>query len=1655
MEYDIVIVYNFFSKSPFSSLWDKLFRDDNIDDYNDDYKSSVLELKNILAKENIEQLIKSLRLTQYYEDMGEKEIKKKIIKEVEKLKYPSLKKEFDIHSNFDFCSELKQFYVLITRPRTFLLFYEENINSNFSFYKRMINNNIIKKVEKTDKVNYIDEIMRYYEENQMICKNKEEMKKFAEKKMMEEKYEDAAYFFGKAGEKSYQKKAIIYFFFEKIKEDKRNHKLSFNEFKELNKEIISKIKELKSEPRVFQDNENIEAFCYLNLNEYDKALKLFKEKKMYNEVGEIYFEKKYEFEEAFKYFQKAGNISYAIKSIIKSDKKGHLLKLFDYINIETIYSNLGLSEYYNIYEKYINDLFISLTSKKKYTRNIFIKPEDEEKEKENENEEEKNNEEEKENELKNEIPKEEDNIEGKNINGIDEKNINNSSQKEKNDNSNGKKKKKSGKRRRKGYNKRKKDYIEKDKIIEEEDENKNEEEGNNESEDNNKNNEEDKNQENNEENINGENDENNKNDKNEKEKDAIKEEESLKNINNEMELNKTEILNNIIYEVINIIKSRVNEYVFNSIFSSLPIEEKGKFFTDYIFEKVLKEYQKLMLKQYLGEEDLSLNEINNIKEEKQEEENLEIEEVNKNIEELKEKKIELNIKNDISIANWFDYISMDNQKLIEIKNINILKNNPKNRTWKQLIIDIIENYYRNIDYLEKKRKAEHEYNFSYSFYNESFNIYHNEIHISKYLVNLFKEEFKLSNKVNEFIECYYFNTKEYLIKEIIKCMPEIYYYKCNEFKKSSNYVKDLLVKMKETNDKIYENVIQFTKRFIYKVDISEKEINKLLCPLFYLNNFYDISQIFSGNDIFNQKMTEILYLTLNNINKNYEKENIRNLMDINSIMYYLNYKLRYCLTIFIKTGEILFDTEEPFTTYNFKRLKELAKNIKNKQYLKYNKLYNEDIDKLIKNIKEKNIIFNNDNISEIIDLFDITSYISLYLFQLYVDNSQPDNNYNIFIEKNTSEYYNTIYTLYKLSLIFNEINNNSLNYKKLLIFSLFNIFGINPIPNIYFFSVYKSVNCCLLNRNSILLSQSFEETYLDFFSEKNDFIYSKNNKKIVSIFDTNGNNIILSNDILYKIFRLLLSKYANIVFEKNIINLVYPQDPFLLKEEKNENEAFYYEILYYFNLLEYKIIKDDSYSSVNEQQENNNNKLFISSHIFWKNTIKNCKEFFRSYKTFYPYKFGNKGNSFSLNNYILEFFFNKVNSPKTLLSFINEYNNRISSDEFPENDFCYDEMYILFYFIQIYFPEIDLNQYKNNLIFEEIEINKINIDFEEILEIFGCIQQQKPSLVISVLFLRILLPYILKIISLIRDIDTNIYFFKNEQIFNHKVKFLKIDLEIEKTDEKAFIIIDEYLKCLKEVLWNFSLNGKYYSTYFKDIKYFKKTSFLEYRNGIMYNFGINKINKNNIKFREGLETLNFSFEIKYKSIQIDYNWYFHFYEILFNCFYLTFIDCSFQLKQKDKLFQIINSFLNFYEKNDYYLNFIDLDGASMNRARLINENYYKNKFDYEKFNEKYKVREKLWNKYIYNYMTKKGTEKIKLLKRNSDHFLFKEKNEKQTNPDIIFDNKDESNSLFLNNYDDINYDLKRFLFDGYDEKKTCSIEDYYRDILKMINQINN
>ena len=46
--------------------------------------------------------------------------------------------DFDIHEIFEFCSEIKKFYVIITRPKTFLVFYETNLNKGRnSFYELM------------------------------------------------------------------------------------------------------------------------------------------------------------------------------------------------------------------------------------------------------------------------------------------------------------------------------------------------------------------------------------------------------------------------------------------------------------------------------------------------------------------------------------------------------------------------------------------------------------------------------------------------------------------------------------------------------------------------------------------------------------------------------------------------------------------------------------------------------------------------------------------------------------------------------------------------------------------------------------------------------------------------------------------------------------------------------------------------------------------------------------------------------------------------------------------------------------------------------------------------------------------------------------------------------------------------------------------------------------------------------------------------------------------------------------------------------------------------------------------------------------------------------------------------------------------------------
>ena len=103
-----------------------------------------------------------------------------------------------------------------------------------------------------------------------------------------------------------------------------------------------------------------------------------------------------------------------------------------------------------------------------------------------------------------------------------------------------------------------------------------------------------------------------------------------------------------------------------------------------------------------------------------------------------------------------------------------------------------------------------------------------------------------------------------------------------------------------------------------------------------------------------------------------------------------------------------------------------------------------------------------------------------------------------------------------------------------------------------------------------------------------------------------------------------------------------------------------------------------------------------------------------------------------------------------------------------------------------------------------------------------------------------------------------------EKIYHNQVKFLNIDLEEEENEEKALTIIKEYLNCIMDLLWYFTINENINSS--EKIKYYKRKNFVEIRNETFYEFGIKKINHKEIKYKESFDILNYIFEKNYKLI---------------------------------------------------------------------------------------------------------------------------------------------------------------------------------------------
>ena len=230
-------------------------------------------------------------------------------------------------------------------------------------------------------------------------------------------------------------------------------------------------------------------------------------------------------------------------------------------------------------------------------------------------------------------------------------------------------------------------------------------------------------------------------------------------------------------------------------------------------------------------------------------------------------------------------------------------------------------------------------------------------------------------------------------------------------------------------------------------------------------------------------------------------------------------------------------------------------------------------------------------------------------------------------------------------------------------------------------------------------------------------------------------------------------------------------------------------------------------------------------------------------------------------------------------------------------------------------------------------------------------------------------------------------------------------------------------------------------------------------NYVFYNQAKKEINNINANYQKSFDILNYAYNKKYYKIKIDYNWNFHFYELLFHCFYLTFLDFSIQFNNqindnKSSISNSVDEFLEYYEMNDYYLNFINKDGAMINISKNIVMNSYDNNFNYKKFDEKHNLRNKLIQLCKYEYMSKKGKREIELGKVSNRNYLLLEDNDIIENDDdkeinIIFKNYNKKNNVFSNNYNDFNKNMKRFLFDGYKDNQNLK-EDYYDDLSNIM-----
>jgi hypothetical protein len=326
LEWEVVVIYNFFNDSKVKKQWLEILT-----------SISIVEKIN----ENLDMIKKNLRINKKTEE--DIEI---IVREYENILVPKLEKNYNSQAIFEFCTELKELYVAITRARTFLIFYDEDTEIFPIFYKHISKIGLL--IEDTED-NLIHKINHYLIDNNFKL-NKEFIENEGNRYFSLKHYSIALYYYSMVNKvKAFLAKA--YDMYNTVIELERVKSENYTHYTKLNEEIIEILDEIKS-------TDDLYGLCLVNLNKSKEALEFYEKKKNFMRCAKICMEKLKDFEKAAEYYDKLDEISLAIDAL----SSGKLYsKLFEYIKERK--DNLDFYNVVSLYKKFSHFYLIPILFK--------------------------------------------------------------------------------------------------------------------------------------------------------------------------------------------------------------------------------------------------------------------------------------------------------------------------------------------------------------------------------------------------------------------------------------------------------------------------------------------------------------------------------------------------------------------------------------------------------------------------------------------------------------------------------------------------------------------------------------------------------------------------------------------------------------------------------------------------------------------------------------------------------------------------------------------------------------------------------------------------------------------------------------------------------------------------------------------------------------------------------------------------------------------------------------------------------------------------------------------------------------------------------------------------------------------------------------------